>query len=289
MGTTFDDIFNECIERMARGEPIESCLADYPDHAEELKPLLMTSQSALSLSSIEATREFKEAARSRVLKAVYEQGSSKGTMSWLPAMSRRFKAWATVAAALVLVIGFGAGTVQASSNSLPGDTLYSVKQTIEKVRLNLAFSDSAKARLHLRLAEKRVEEMNRLIVRGDVEHVASLSEKVARQLERAVSLHGIDTRSLTQQRFDELRSKFRGQAPGTDIQTRPDSELGSLRTRLELSFISNREKLQAGLEAVPAGDKELVQNAIQVYSSRYERVILAIKDAEQRRNNANSE
>ncbi len=274
---------------MARGEPIESCLEDYPDHAEELKPLLMASQSALSLSSIQVPREFKEAARSRVLKAVYEQGRPEGTISWLPAMSRRFKAWATVAAALVLVIGLGTGTVQASSNSLPGDTLYSVKQAIENVRLNLAFSDSAKARLHVRLAEKRVEEMNRLILKGDTRNVASLSEKVARQLEKAVALHGIDTRSLTQQRFDELRSKFRGQAPTTDrLDARPDSELASLRTRLELSFISNREKLQAGLEAVPAGDKEMVQNAIQVYSSRYERVMLAIKDAEQRRNNPDS-
>ena len=35
--TAFEDILDRCLERIEAGESIESCLSDYPDHAEELK------------------------------------------------------------------------------------------------------------------------------------------------------------------------------------------------------------------------------------------------------------
>ena len=37
---TFDTILDECVDRVNRGESIEDCLAGYPEHAEELEPLL---------------------------------------------------------------------------------------------------------------------------------------------------------------------------------------------------------------------------------------------------------
>ena len=35
--TTFDDILDRCLERIEDGESIESCLNDYPRHANELR------------------------------------------------------------------------------------------------------------------------------------------------------------------------------------------------------------------------------------------------------------
>ena len=40
MNKDFDKILDECIDRLNRGESLESCLADYPDYSKELKGLL---------------------------------------------------------------------------------------------------------------------------------------------------------------------------------------------------------------------------------------------------------
>lgn len=59
------------------------------------------------------------------------------------------------AIALVVVLG---GTVYASNGAKPGDVLYSIDTTSEKVQSLLAFSPSSKADLALSLATERVEE-----------------------------------------------------------------------------------------------------------------------------------
>ena len=41
-GKQWDNILNECVERLLRGETVEQCLESYPEHAVELEPLLRT-------------------------------------------------------------------------------------------------------------------------------------------------------------------------------------------------------------------------------------------------------
>ena len=36
----FNEILDECVDRINRGERLEDCLASYPEHTEELEPLL---------------------------------------------------------------------------------------------------------------------------------------------------------------------------------------------------------------------------------------------------------
>ena len=44
-----DNILNESVERLLRGESIEECIGTYPERAAELKPLLETALLARSL------------------------------------------------------------------------------------------------------------------------------------------------------------------------------------------------------------------------------------------------
>lgn len=71
-----------------------------------------------------------------------------------------------LAAASFLVVIFIAGLLPATAASLPGDSLYPVKQAIEKVELALASSDKARAYVHMQQAERRAVEANGLIQRG---------------------------------------------------------------------------------------------------------------------------
>ena len=40
MSRDFDDILNDCLERVARGEGLQQCMESYPEYREELAPLL---------------------------------------------------------------------------------------------------------------------------------------------------------------------------------------------------------------------------------------------------------
>ena len=48
----FDNILDECLERVIKGEDILACLADYPEHATELEPLLKTALDTRNAAAV---------------------------------------------------------------------------------------------------------------------------------------------------------------------------------------------------------------------------------------------
>ncbi len=89
------------------------------------------------------------------------------------------------AMALVLVVamfvGSWAATVSASSESLPGEWLYSVKRAAEKtqVALTAAVGDKNKVvTLHGELAKKRVVEISKLVIQNDPDKIEKASRAV---------------------------------------------------------------------------------------------------------------
>lgn len=71
---------------------------------------------------------------------------------------------------MVLVLGVGTGgwitSVQAASNSLPGDALYSIKLASERTQVALASlssDDRAVTGLHVAFAKRRLDEVNRVV------------------------------------------------------------------------------------------------------------------------------
>lgn len=76
----------------------------------------------------------------------------------------------TAALLLIVVLIFGGGGVAfASQKALPGEPLYSIKAFTEDVQETLTFDPDRKARLHTRLAEKRISEMEKLLEEKGVE------------------------------------------------------------------------------------------------------------------------
>ncbi len=72
------------------------------------------------------------------------------------------KPMAPIIAAIVLMLGVG-GTAVASESARPGDLLFPIDQAIEDVRLALATSDEAEARLKITFAEERLAELRSLL------------------------------------------------------------------------------------------------------------------------------
>jgi hypothetical protein len=73
---------------------------------------------------------------------------------------------ALLIAPLVIILGAG-GTAYAAEGSLPGDMLYPVKISVnEKIQTALATSPSAKAKVNVQLAQRRLEEAQALALSG---------------------------------------------------------------------------------------------------------------------------
>jgi hypothetical protein len=78
--------------------------------------------------------------------------------------------WGRRLAAGGLSVGVAAGALggvaAASTDALPGDTLYGLKRGMEDMRLNLADNDAARGKVYLDLASTRFQEARRLMERG---------------------------------------------------------------------------------------------------------------------------
>lgn len=87
---------------------------------------------------------------------------------------------------LFLITSFA--SINASKNSLPGDTLYPVKITAENVRYNLTFSDQEKAKVAMSLVENRVNEFKSIVGQEDdsqkQEKIVQATEKIKNSLDK---------------------------------------------------------------------------------------------------------
>jgi len=167
MAERFENILNECLERMRQGESVEQCLARYPEQAAELAPLLQVAAATQKTSSaVQPRPEFKERSRYEIQAQLHgkERKTEPKKTSFVGWMPR----WAVAVVSVILVfLVAGTGTVAASTSSMPDDTLYPVKLATERVRLGLTRGDIKKARVSVRLADRRVKEIIYLAQNGD--------------------------------------------------------------------------------------------------------------------------
>ena len=69
---------------------------------------------------------------------------------------------------LIVVLSSSAFTVSAAFNSLPGDTLYGLKISAEKLQLAISFDEKEQLNLYVDFAEKRLEEVRQLQTKQDL-------------------------------------------------------------------------------------------------------------------------
>ncbi len=182
-----EQILDICLERIFAGATVEDCLNNYPEHADELKPLLETVTGVREAVDIAPRPEFREQAARDFQAAVRDMK---------PARSGGFFSlhrWAVGAlGAVVVVLLAGGGTVAASNNSLPDSPLYSVKLAAESVRIAFAFSDDSKAELYAEFANKRVDEIVAMAETGNVAALNRATDKLNGQLIAMADVYGAD-------------------------------------------------------------------------------------------------
>ncbi len=174
MNWQLDSILEQSIAQMAEGKArVESCLLAYPAQAAELRPLLLAAEAVLAVPKPAMAPE----ARARIEAQLFEAAVANGLLRRerkplklprlrLPIALPRWRLAYSVLAAIVVVALLMTTTMVGAANALPGSPFYPVKLATEDVWLWVAPARDEPA-LHLRFAQRRLEEYRQLAVRGE--------------------------------------------------------------------------------------------------------------------------
>ena len=191
----FDDILDDCLERLRQGERVEECAARYPAHSGELVPLLEVAATTMqAAASVPIRPEAKSRGMNRLGQALAQRSVPRERRFVWPGWRRRVASPLVIAlVAAVLATGTAFGASVASSDSVPGDSLYWVKTTRENIVLMVPRSDRAKANEHIHLARVRAQEMGRLMEKGRFDAAEETSDRMRRHLNRSAVFIGLIT------------------------------------------------------------------------------------------------
>jgi hypothetical protein len=267
-----EDILDDCLERLFKGESIEDCLRDYPWQASELEPLLKTSLALLQKSAaIQPNAEFKAKVGSQLqgmLRAKLEKMKKKAIV---PIWRRR---WAVAMSTVLVVLLAGIGTVAASADALPDESLYAVKLATEQARIALASSGTDRAELHIQFAERRATEIAEMARQGESGEIPALTEQVANHLDKVYEVEEA-------QEFEEGGPKMLAPAPapvpGPAGKAGDHTERGEPEEKLKAMLGESRARslsaLQAALTKTPEGAKSSLEQAIKDVTQDYDEAL----------------
>src|SRR5512136_1144356 len=99
MAENIDRILDECIDRINRGESLERCLADYPQLAGQIEPLLRTMIQTQTTYRFTPSDDAQRAGRQRLYAALEKR---RNPPFWRQVFARP-GIWASVVGALVIL------------------------------------------------------------------------------------------------------------------------------------------------------------------------------------------
>ena len=267
--SNFDNILNDCLERMASGESVAECLARYPEHADELAPLLRMGRATLEVSRRAApapANEAKARGLARMQTALEAERQRHGRrwrlprVFWGPISTPIAAAFAVVFVAIVAA----GGTTVASADSIPGEPLYTFKSMRETVEERIARSDEHKARVHAKLARERGREMRELIVRGRIYEAEVMSFRLRHHLNESANRMGV----VVPSHFIEM--------PRIVAHNKRNKGAEALRQKLSHDEAYIKGQLTAAVEHVPEPHKRRVWRLMHQSDMGYRVVIVAL-------------
>lgn len=150
-------ILDDCLNRLATGETVASCLARYSDHVRDLEPLLRTAQQARALAELHLTYGQRTQGRRALRDVLIAQGkrSRPAVWRWLQPMP----------AALFLAAVLSVTAVTAAvAYSRPGDLAYPVRIVAERIGIAAQRSAQERAASEVDAADRRLSEFRATLV-----------------------------------------------------------------------------------------------------------------------------
>ncbi len=244
MSEAIEEILAKCLDQMEAGASLESCLADFPEQAAELEPLLQMTQQMKQLTKVGARPAFARGTRldlENQLRISGEAVTFNGRnrhRSQKPKLllQRRFSMsmLQLMVAAVVALTATTGGAAYAANASSPGDFLHGLDLAIENTQLNLAPDVWSKVQLRLEFASERLAEAQE-----------TFSENNAADGLEAMNEYGTEISAIAQ---------LVGSADGADQE--------ALALLVETAQGVHKDVLTNLLDRVPEQAKESIQKAI---------------------------
>ena len=269
----FENIFDDCLERLARGDTLMQCLESHPEQAEQLEPLLRTAQMARETSAILPHPEFRARARYEFHSALQEAVSKKR-----PSLFGLRTRLVTAMVALSIILVSGGGTVVMASSSMPDDPLYPLKLASEEVQLALTPSDIDKAEVCFMQADRRVDEIVYLADKGDAQQVDVAAERLDECLETLVEIASPEEAEVVEEEALPRVLTAPTEEAAVDGATEEsvltgDGDLDELKTTVVCHAANNQSALLRKLMDAPESVKPALHRAITVSTIGYGRVL----------------
>ncbi len=303
----FELALDECLDLVLKDEQsVEGCLRRYPEHAEEMAPLLQMAHEVRSTLDYTPSTAGKTRARLLMQAAIARQQARKERRWQWPGWLRVTgpPRWAVGMATMVLVMVLGGtGVVAASSDSMPDQPLYPVKRAVEEARLVLSFSSNGKAQLHARFADRRVVEIAVLSKRGNIKRVPGLTGDLDRHLRRIQhaafpdAVPAIPLRLLEGMTGQELQTPVpivpgiappppsnepqrlrQGQARPQPLSPRVQFVMQALRNRLTLGFAQQEQALRLSISEARDIDKRTLRYTLRVLQEHRNTIMVAFTE-----------
>ena len=215
---------NICLEWIQSGqETLESALDRFADEAEGLRPLLEAAVWMQAHGDLFAPDQRRlRASKRRLVSRIKEEQAARASTNWqtrLASLFRRntFAFQAAITIVLVLALAFGSfGVAQASQGTIPGDSLYGLKLTLEDAELTLSLSPLQDARLHIKFIGRRAVEIQSLVMENRLEFLNQAVARYQNQIDQALqSLKAAAQRLPAQsaQLASELQATLISQTP----------------------------------------------------------------------------
>jgi len=175
MTDRFESILDESISAMQAGVSIEEVLAEAPDYADELRPLLFAASLLADPKPELIPEERKAALRAQYMAQAAELkpvtpsfGEKFGAVSRI--MKRRLTRRAvlndllTVSITIILTLAMVVLVLSfVSQDTLPGDFLYGVKRLSENTQLIFTTNNERQAQLGDTFNQRRLDEIEQLV------------------------------------------------------------------------------------------------------------------------------
>jgi hypothetical protein len=176
MSDSFESILDESISALQAGVPIEEILAEAPEYAAELRPLLFAATILADPNPQLVPEERKSALRDKYLSqvvtlpAVTPPTLNEKSQAIFKIVRRRLTRQTvlsdlvTITLTVLLTLAMALVILSyAAGDTLPGDFLYSIKRASENVQLLLTFDAERRADLAEENNQRRLAEIQQLI------------------------------------------------------------------------------------------------------------------------------
>ena len=191
---SFETILERCVNLLLSGRSISDCQKMYPN-VRGLRQALQVAQLAINLPK--KKMEFDknkvwQTIQSKIKEEKAQQVDTETTSNHISpsplggfrlAFSRSVFSLVTV----MVIIGLVNSTTVAAKNSLPGETLYPVKKTVEKVELVLTIDKEKKTEKKIKHASTRLQETKQILDNSVSENGDKLDEKESKAVEETIS------------------------------------------------------------------------------------------------------